>query len=380
MIGSPVPVPLKRRLRYLLWPPLEAELADAGRAGEIVIAKARLVLVALLTLPGLATLVRDPSALSGRLGVPLPLALFAASAVILHRARAGTRGAALGVASTLLDVSILSLYLLLLFVGGDADTALGSRLIFATYVLAIAGAALRYDGRLVRLAGLAAAAQYLGIVAWASATGRAAAASGHFYGDATLAGQLEEIFVLLAATALGSLLVERARELRLSGIRDPLTRLANRSHFHDRFEQEVRRAARSKRPAALAMIDIDHFKRVNDTHGHAAGDLVLQQVASTLRRAMRRTDLVARLGGEEFAILLPETPLEAAREKLDALRAALSSAPIEIGNGATVRLTVSAGLAAWPEDGSETSRLLEVADARLLAGKRGGRDVVVAAG
>jgi diguanylate cyclase (GGDEF)-like protein len=372
--------PLQRRLRYLLWPPPEPELADAGRAGEIVIARARLVLIALLALTGLATLVREPGALSGRLGVGVALVLCAAGVAILHYARAGTRGQTLATVSTLLDVSVVSAYHLLLFVGGDSETALGSRVSFALYILAIAGATLRYDGRVVRLAGIAAALQYLAIVAWANATGRAATAGGRFYGDATVAGQVEEVIVLAAATTLGALLVERARELRLSGIRDPLTRLANRSFFQDRLEQELRRAARSGQPAALAILDIDHFKHVNDTHGHAAGDLVLRRVASALRRAMRRSDLVARLGGEEFAILLPETPLAAARAKIDSLRTTLGASAIEIGGGRAVRVTVSAGLAACPDDGTEGPRLLEVADSRLLAGKRAGRDVVVAAG
>jgi hypothetical protein len=123
---------------------------------------------------------------------------------------------------------------------------------FSLYVLAIVAAALRYDGRLVRLAGVAAITQYLAIVAWASASGRAP--GGRFYGDATLGGQLEEIIVLLVATALGSLLVERARELRLSGIRDPLTKLANRGHGGRRGDELAGRrrslACRSGPPRA----------------------------------------------------------------------------------------------------------------------------------
>ena len=95
---------------------------------------------------------------------------------------------------------------------------------------------------------------------------------------------------------------------------------------------------------------------------------------------MRASDLVARLGGEEFALLLPETSLENARVKLDAIRETLRETAITLPNGKTVQVTFSAGIAAWPEDGTGVLKLLQVADDRLLAGKRGGRDTVIAVG
>jgi diguanylate cyclase (GGDEF)-like protein len=95
---------------------------------------------------------------------------------------------------------------------------------------------------------------------------------------------------------------------------------------------------------------------------------------------MRATDLVARFGGEEFALLFPETSIETARDKLEALREALRETTITLPSGTTVAITFSAGIAAWPEDGSGILKLLQVADERLLAGKRAGRDVVVAVG
>ena len=128
------------------------------------------------------------------------------------------------------------------------------------------------------------------------------------------------------------------------------------------------------------MLDIDHFKSVNDAHGHAAGDMVLRKFASVLRTTLRGSDLVARLGGEEFAVLLPETPIENARIKLESIREALRNTTVTLPSGATVRVTFSAGIAAWPDDGTAVLKLLQVADDRLLAGKRSGRDMVVAAG
>ena len=367
-----------RRLRYLAWPPPEPELRDAGRSGEIVIARARLFVIALLFLPNLATCIRNPSALSGWIGMGIVIVCLIVGTEILRRARSDSPGRGLLVTASLLDVSLASAYHMLLFMAGEIEMALQSRVTFSLYIIAIVGSALRYDGRLVRLAGLVAILQYLAIVAWAAASGRAALAGQYFYGDTNLIGQAEEVSILLVATALASIIVERARELRLSGIRDPLTKLANRTYFSERLESELQRAIRSKRTAVVAMIDIDHFKRVNDTHGHAAGDFMLKHVARELRRSLRADEVVARLGGEEFAMLLFDSSRDQAYSRLDAMRIALRSKAAEWKRGVRIHVTISIGLSMSPEDGTEATRLLELADARLLQGKRTGRDIVVA--
>lgn len=371
---------LDRKVRRLLWPAQEPELADAGRAGEVVIARGRLFVAAMLALPGMITWIRTPHTLQGPIGVALALAATGVGFPILRRAHRGEGGNYLGLSSVILDVSLVTLYQLLLMLGGDAESALHSRITFVLYTLAITVSALRYDGRLVRIAGLIAVGEYLGLVAWANATGHVFDASGVRISGSGLHSQMEYSIILLTATALAAVIVDRAQVLRLSGIRDPLTRLANRGYFHERAHEELARTARTGRPSAIAMLDIDHFKSVNDEHGHAAGDLVLAKFASVLRGTMRASDLVARLGGEEFVLLLPETSLQAARIKVDAIRATLREANIVLPNGATVRVTFSAGIAAWPEDGTGVLKLLQVADDRLLAGKRAGRDAVVAVG
>jgi diguanylate cyclase (GGDEF)-like protein len=373
---SNVSVPLARRLRFLAWPPREPELADAGRAGEIVIAKARLIVVALLLPPSIATCLRNPGEPSGWLGVATALVCIAIGVEVLRRARAGTITRALQVVSTVVDVSLITSYHALLFMAGEVSLVLQSRVTFALYLIAIIGAALRYDGQLVRLAGIVAALQYLGIVAWAHATARINAVAPNFYGDTTFAGQAEEVCILLMATVLGCILVERARELRLSGIRDPLTRLANRSYFAERFESELQRTLAARGTAAVAMVDIDHFKNVNDSYGHNAGDVVLRHVATELRRSLRGADIVARLGGEEFVIFFANAGLENAHTRLDALRIALSKGEVACG-AALIGITVSIGLAVSPDDGLDSHTLLATADARLLIGKRSGRNVVI---
>ncbi len=304
----------------------EPELADAGRAGEIVIARGRLFVAALLALPGVITWIRSPGALQGPIGVALALIATVVGFPILRRAHRGEGGAALGLSSVVLDVSLVTLYQLLLLVGGDAESALHSRITFTLYALAITVSALRYDGRLVRIAGVMAVTEYLGLIAWANATGHVFDVTGARIAGSGLRSQMEYSIILLTATALAAVIVDRAQVLRLSGIRDTLTRLANRGYFHERAHQELLRTARTGRPSTIAMLDIDHFKSVNDAHGHAAGDLVLRKFASILRGTMRASDLVARLGGEEFAILLPETSLENARVKLESIRAALRDA------------------------------------------------------
>ncbi len=369
-----------RRFRRLLWPAQEPELADAGRAGEIVIARGRLFVAALLALPGVITWLRSPDELQGPIGIALALVATVVGFPILRRARNGTSGSLLGLASVLLDVSLVTFYQILLILAGDPESALHSRITFTLYALAITVSALRYDGQLVRFAGLVAVAEYLGMIAWANATGRVFDGDGVRLSGSGLRNQVEYSIILLTATALASVIVDRAQALRLSGIRDTLTKLANRGYFHERAHQELVRTARTGRPSAIVMIDIDHFKSVNDTHGHAAGDLVLRKFASVLRSTMRASDLVARLGGEEFALLLPETTLDAATLKMESIRAALRDLRITLKDGAVVAVTVSAGIAAWPEDGEGVLKLLQVADERLLSGKRAGRDVVVARG
>jgi diguanylate cyclase (GGDEF)-like protein len=374
---SSAAVPFGRRLRFLVWPPREPELLNAGRAGEIVIAKARLVVFALLLPPSIATCLRNPSEPSGWLGIATAIVCIAIGLEVLRRARAGNITRTLQVVSTVLDISLITGYHALLFMAGEIGMVLQSRVTFALYPIAIIGAALRYDGQLVRLAGVVAGLQYLAIVAWAHAAERINAVAPNFYGDSTVAGQVEELFILLMATVVGSILVERARELRLSGIRDPLTKLANRSYFAERFEAELQSSMTLRGTAAVAMLDIDHFKSVNDTYGHDAGDAVLRHVAVEMRKSLRAGDLVARLGGEEFALFLGDTTPESARGRLDSLRVALAQGEVTSGDR-RIRITVSIGIAMSPDDGLDTQALLLAADARLLLGKRSGRNIVVA--
>lgn len=161
--------------------------------------------------------------------------------------------------------------------------------------------------------------------------------------------------------------------------RDQLTGAASRGALQRRLRAEVARARRAKRQISVLMVDVDHFKRVNDGHGHPAGDRALQAVADRLVRALRGVDTVSRYGGEEFAVLLPETPAAGARMIAERLRAAVAAEPVPVAEGVALPITVSVGLAVFPSDAADDAALLAAADRALYAAKQRGRNRVVEA-
>ena len=157
--------------------------------------------------------------------------------------------------------------------------------------------------------------------------------------------------------------------------RDPLTGLANRRHFELMLAGEVDRVARAGEPALVLMIDIDHFKKVNDAHGHPAGDEVLKHVAHTLQDCIRPMDTVARFGGEEFAMILPNCPPSFAQAVAERIRIRVQSMTIPISPSDTVRVTVSLGGAFAPQWVRSSALLwVERADQQLYRAKTEGRN------
>lgn len=173
--------------------------------------------------------------------------------------------------------------------------------------------------------------------------------------------------------------VSRERsELRLLRLAqtDFLTGLANRSRFKDIFDREKQRSLREQTPLSLLVIDLDYFKEVNDRFGHEAGDAALVYVAHLLNRRLRATDLACRLGGEEFGVILVDTPGELAVDVAEDLRHTLEHSPFP-NDGQPINLTMSVGVAQFGIDGSSLRSLLAAADARLYRGKSDGRNRVV---
>ncbi|NIF82229.1 GGDEF domain-containing protein [Comamonas sp. Tr-654] len=160
-------------------------------------------------------------------------------------------------------------------------------------------------------------------------------------------------------------------------LRDPLTGLANRRHFRSVIEREIDRVARSGETALLLMLDIDHFKQINDEHGHIAGDMVLQSVAQTLAEIIRPMDTLARFGGEEFAIVLPVCPAHQGRTVAERLRQAIEDNSIAVSSGQMLKVTVSIGGVYAQQWIRSTAQLwTERADRQLYLAKSAGRNCV----
>ena len=156
-------------------------------------------------------------------------------------------------------------------------------------------------------------------------------------------------------------------------VTDSLTRLYIRRHLFHRLNEEMRRAHRYKHPVSLLMVDIDHFKALNDAHGHPCGDKVLVEVARILRRSVRETDLVGRYGGEEFCLVMPETDLDGAFVVANRMHSLLEALEL-VWEGTPLRIAVSGGVATFPEQASTLEDLVRFADAALYFSKRNGRN------
>jgi diguanylate cyclase (GGDEF)-like protein len=167
--------------------------------------------------------------------------------------------------------------------------------------------------------------------------------------------------------------------IKESAARDPLTLLRNRRSFDEIFSAETARFERYGRPLSLLMLDLDHFKSVNDRFGHEAGDEVLRRAAGIAESCVRDVDTVARFGGEEFVVLMPETPLKSALEAGERIRAAIEGASVS-WRGSPIPLTVSIGVASAPETATTPAELISSADAALYEAKRQGRNRVLAGG
>ena len=192
-------------------------------------------------------------------------------------------------------------------------------------------------------------------------------------------GRQRELLATLSEEISMSLSNIKLREtLRLQSIIDPLTELYNRRYMDETLRRELIRSQRGGKPLSIIVLDLDHFKRTNDTYGHDGGDAVLKRVAQALLANVRECDVVCRFGGEEMVILLPDCDTRLAAGRGDDIRATVEALQVAHG-GQTVRTTASFGVAGYPEHGADATALFQAADRALYQAKRDGRNRVVIA-
>jgi two-component system, cell cycle response regulator len=365
-----------------LWSRPDPILAQAGVAGEFLVAKIRLALATLLLLiPVIDSLFFPVKPQEAIVGISLSCGTFILAVTVYLLLAREYNPPWLSFASSSMDVTLISGGLALFLLLNQPHIAVNSRVVFEGYFLVIASTGLRYDKRVCITAGFLAVAQYFAIVYIAATRWdlNSPKYAPYPYGIFSWATEISRLLFMITASALSLALVARSQRLLQAATSDPLTQLFNRGYVDDRFAIELSRARRYGKPLTIAVIDADHFKSLNDTHGHAAGDLVLRKIGTILRNSFRQSDTAGRYGGEEFVVILPEMDIETAHRKLEFLRESVANTPMELApNGEAVQVTISAGLASFPQDGADAAELFALADERMFQAKKEGRNRVVA--
>lgn len=360
-----------------LWSAPDVRFLDEAQRGELFVGWVRLAAnISLGVVFGLCLAFGvDDVFLSQALGATAVGTVLSLAILVLAQQRSSARW--LPFVSSLLDLSMASVTFLLL---AGVDPLRASNLALV-YLLIIAATCLRLDARVSLITGAAAILQYA-IVAWVALHPQTLGVPvGTEASQAWSQGLLLRPFLLGAGALLSAVVVVRQQRLRSEANHDGLTGLLNRGYFDERFEAEAARAERSGESFTVLLLDVDHFKSFNDTHGHVAGDRALRSVASVLMRTFRASDVLARYGGEEFVGLLFGTRPETILRRIETARTEIAStrmtAPRE---DARDHVTVSLGVAVYPDDGATPAALLDIADQRLYAAKLDGRNRSVAHG
>lgn len=353
-------------------------MLELGAGGELIVARIRALLSMLILLLPLANLLIGGKFSESMIGLVGAVLAIVVSQVWLAMARYQGRYRWLPYATATYDVTLTTLVLIALTVDSPA-TGLNSMVVWAFYLMAIAMTAVRNDGRLALYTGGLAALQYalLTVVTFKLVTSPDQLASIE-YGTATMSTQVQRLVLIGLMTAISTTIVYRMQRLvEMSGT-DGLTGLPNRTWLMHRFPSVMDAARESGSSLSVCLIDLDYFRRINDELGHLAGDRALRHVVAVLQQQLEEKDWLTRLGGEEFALLLP-MPLGRAWERLESMRRTVASQPFQPESGAELmRLTFSAGIAVWPDDGADLSALLRRADIRLRQAKQEGRNRVLA--
>ncbi len=198
---------------------------------------------------------------------------------------------------------------------------------------------------------------------------------GHVVIGGAQASDRDQIEILTHQFGLALRRIRLYKEVEHLAITDSLTQVFTRRYLMERFDEEVQRAKVKKTSLAFLMLDVDHFKKINDRHGHLAGDHVLREIGRAIKEAVREIDIVGRYGGEEFCVILPETSREGAHYVAERVRLAVEQRSIKAYD-AVLKVTVSIGSTSFPEDGRKIPELIDKADWGLYRAKRMGRNRV----
>ena len=345
----------------------------------MLVAKIRLGLaILLLFIPILDALFFPVETEESIVGFSLTVTVFLFSVVVYLLIVRGYNPRWLSFASCSFDVSLVTAALTVFLLLREPHTAVNSKVVFEGYFLAIGATSLRYDKRICIIAGLLAFVEYFGLVFFTATHWdlNSATYAPYPYGLFGWSAQVSRMIILLTASAISLAVVSRGQRLLKMATSDPLTGLFNRGSVDDRFAIELSRARRYEKPLTIAVIDADRFKLLNDTFGHLAGDATLRKIGAIFRDSFRRSDTVGRYGGEEFVAILPETDIETAQGKLEVVRELVANTPMAVSREQTIQVTISAGLACFPQDGDDAAELFAVADQRMFQAKREGRNRV----
>jgi diguanylate cyclase (GGDEF)-like protein len=380
--APPAPRSTLARLGAWITSPPDEAFADAARDGELLVARVRTWLTFFLLLAPIISMFIQPGDPQHYVGLAVTLMAVLVAVLLERTIQRSTYRQSFAFVTSTVDVSLVSMSLFAFWLVQRPIITTNSRVVWEAYLIAIAASALRYDQRVTLVAGIMAAAQHLGltVLTWATHRGDGLLVGSEEYGAFSWAAQVSRLVIIGAMTVVALSIVGRTQRLRRMSTNDRLTGLFNRLYAEEYLVNEVLRTARTRNALVVALLDVDRFKEFNDTHGHAAGDAALRTLATVLKDRLRRSDMVARYGGEEILIVLPGADVESALDALDQVRIAVGLTDFTLPKGGTARIQVSIGMAAWGVDARTMDGLLEIADARLYEAKAAGRNRVVGPG
>ncbi|NVJ66084.1 MAG: GGDEF domain-containing protein [Gammaproteobacteria bacterium] len=354
-------------------------LLDANNSGERLIALIRLAIYSCIgIIPFGLYFIFDDSRPEVMISLFISVTVVIIAALSYWFISAQTKTTYIGWILTGLDISVVTLVLLLIALYSNPIVATNSLVIWQVYGLVIFTTTLRLNLNITVFAGLLSVIQYTILALFLEGRFELVEQSvrSEEYGIFSWPLQLGRIAILILMTLVATGFVSRTRKLVIFSGTDSLTGLKNRAYFEHVFPTEVANSVKKTNPLSIAFLDFDHFKKINDLHGHAVGDSALQAVGDILEKHSPKPFQVARWGGEEFALIYPGQTKEEATALVNKIRTELGEG-VRVAPKLSLKLKLSAGVAECPMEEKDPIKLINLADDRMLQAKNAGRDQVV---